>query len=135
MELDDTRNRIYIHNIDDELSDMESEEEKLVFLPDIEKRLTRIPRSILTGRQSPPPNSEIVLYNVPESLSIPKEQDKVRKAIIETRERARDRQSLGLHCTNQATTNGQEGSSAGADSHFDVPAANGFEQQDAMDIG
>ncbi|MCJ1404904.1 hypothetical protein MMC11_008130 [Xylographa trunciseda] len=92
MNLDDTRDKIYIHNIDDEISDIESEEEKLVFLPDIEKRLTKIPKSILLGQSQPHTSNEVVLYSVPESLSIPPEQDIVRKAIIEARERARQRQ-------------------------------------------
>ncbi|MCJ1393760.1 hypothetical protein MMC18_006636 [Xylographa bjoerkii] len=92
MNLDDTRDRIYIHNLDDEISDIESEEEKLVFLPDIEKRLTKIPKSVLLGQSQPHTSNEVVLYSVPESLSIPPEQDNVRKAIIEARERARQKQ-------------------------------------------
>ncbi|MCJ1320314.1 hypothetical protein MMC15_005652 [Xylographa vitiligo] len=92
MNLDETRDRIYIHNLDDEISDIESEEEKLVFLPDIEKRLTKIPKSVLLGQSQPHTSNEVVLYSVPESLSIPPEQDNVRKAIIEARERARQKQ-------------------------------------------
>ena len=92
MNLDDTRDRIYIHNLDDEISDIESEEEKLVFLPDIEKRLTKIPKSVLLGQSQPHTSNEVVLYSVPESLSIPPEQDNVRKAIMEVRERARQKQ-------------------------------------------
>jgi len=92
MNLDDTRDRIYIHNLDDEISDAESEGERLVFLPDIEKRLTKIPKSVLTGQSQPLTSNEVVLYGVPESISIPREKDNVRKAIIESRERARQRQ-------------------------------------------
>ena len=92
MNLDETRDKIYIHNLDDEISDIESEEEKLVFLPDIEKRLTKIPKSVLLGQSQPHTSNEVVLYSVPESLSIPPEQDNVRKAIIEARERARQKQ-------------------------------------------
>jgi len=92
MNLDETRDRIYIHNLDEEISDIESEEEKLVFLPDIEKRLTKIPKSVLLGQSQPHTSNEVVLYSVPESLSIPPEQDNVRKAIIEARERARQKQ-------------------------------------------
>ena len=92
MNLDETRDRIYIHNLDDEISDIELEEEKLVFLPDIEKRLTKIPKSVLLGQSQPHTSNEVVLYSVPESLSIPPEQDNVRKAIIESRERARQKQ-------------------------------------------
>ncbi|MCJ1313062.1 hypothetical protein MMC25_006738 [Agyrium rufum] len=92
MNLDDTRDRIYIHNIDDELSDIESEEEKLIFLPDIERRITRIPKSVLVNQTAPPSNTEVVLYGVPDSLSVPPDQDVVKKAILETRERARAKQ-------------------------------------------
>lgn len=93
MHLDDTKNRVYIHDLDQELSVIASEEEKLVFLPDIEKKLGKIPESVLTTRFEPVKNSELVLYNVPSSLSVPPEQDNVRRAIIETRARARERQS------------------------------------------
>ena len=92
MQLDDTKDKVYIYNLDDELLDIESEEERLVFLPDIEKRLTNIPKSVLARHESSTTSSEMVLYNVPTSLSVPEEQDNVRKAIIETRARARERQ-------------------------------------------
>jgi len=93
MQLDDTKDKVYIHNLDDELSDIESQEERLVFLPDIEKRMTRIPRSVFMNNDASTTSSEIVLYNVPESLSVPRDQDNVRKAIIETRARARMKQA------------------------------------------
>ena len=35
---------------------------------------------------------QMVLYNVPSSLTVPEEQDSVRRAILETRARARQRQ-------------------------------------------
>jgi hypothetical protein len=97
--MDNTSHKVYIYNLDDELSDSDSsvDENKLVFLPDIEKRLrqSRIPVSILAnadgelaGRNL---SNELVLYNVPSSLTIPEGQDSVRKAIIETRARAREK--------------------------------------------
>ena len=92
MELDDTKDKVYIHNLDAELSDIESDEEKLIFIPDIEKKLAKIPRSVLTGQNPPIKNTAMVLYNVPSSLSVPKEQDNVRRAIIESRERSREKQ-------------------------------------------
>ncbi|KAI9813144.1 MAG: hypothetical protein M1827_004365 [Pycnora praestabilis] len=93
MQLDSTKDKVYIYNIDDELSDTESEGERLVFLPDFERRLTKIPKSILTGHSSSTGSNEMVLYSVPTSLSIPQEHDNVRKAIIETRARAREKQA------------------------------------------
>lgn len=92
MQLDDTKEKVYIYNLDQELSDVESEEEKILFLPDIEKKLGKIPQSVLTTQSQPVTSSEMILYNVPSSLSVPREQDKVRKAIIETRARVRDKQ-------------------------------------------
>ncbi|KAI4734469.1 hypothetical protein E4T44_15285, partial [Aureobasidium sp. EXF-8845] len=74
MQLDDTKYRVYIHNLDDELSDIESDEEKLVFLPDIEKKFNTIPRHILVGDKKDS-HQELVLYNLPPSLSVPVEQD------------------------------------------------------------
>ncbi|KAL8776622.1 MAG: hypothetical protein Q9213_008195 [Squamulea squamosa] len=93
MQLDETKDKVYIHNLDAELADLESDEEKPIYLPDIEKKLTKIPRSVLTGRNPPITNNQMVLYNVPSSLSIPQEQDNVRRAIIESRTRAREKQA------------------------------------------
>ena len=92
MNVDDTRDRVYIHDLDAELADIESEEEKLIFLPDIEKRLSRIPHQVLAGpRSGDDEHHELVLYSVPKSLTVDEGQDSVRKAIIEARQRARDR--------------------------------------------
>lgn len=92
MQVDDTRDRVYIHNIDDELADIETEEEKLIFLPDIEKRLSKLPRHVLTGiRQDEGENQELVLYSVPKSLTVDESNDSVRKAIVEARQRAREK--------------------------------------------
>jgi len=100
MQLDNTSHKVYIYNLDDELSDSESsnDEGKLIFLPDIKKHLfkTRIPASIqankdgeLAGRNL---NNELVLYNIPSSLTVPEGKDSVRKAIIESRARAQEKQ-------------------------------------------
>lgn len=95
MRLDNTKHKVYIYNIDDELSDSDSDDGKLVFLPDIEKHLlnTRIPPSILANSEGElAGNNQLVLYNVPSSLTLSQEKDNVRKAIIETRARARANQ-------------------------------------------
>lgn len=111
MHLDDSKHKVYIYNMEDELSsgdDSESEESgKLVFLPDIEKHLLnkRILPSYMDinnlpmGHPSAGPNPvdlekmQLVLYNVPSSISVPEEQDSVRKAIIEARARTRENQA------------------------------------------
>ncbi|KAF9875849.1 hypothetical protein CkaCkLH20_06781 [Colletotrichum karsti] len=98
MQLDDSKYKVYIYDIDDELSSSESEPDdgKLVFLPDIEKHLraTRIPPHILANDEGQLAGMQVVLYNEPTSLTIPQEQDSVRKAIVESRARMRERQRL-----------------------------------------
>ncbi|KAF6841901.1 hypothetical protein CMUS01_03388 [Colletotrichum musicola] len=98
MQLDEDKYKVYIYDIDDELSSSESEadEGKLVFLPDIEKHLraTRIPLSILANDEGQLAGMQMVLYNEPTSLTVPQEQDSVRKAIVESRARMRERQRL-----------------------------------------
>ena len=101
MQLDDSKYKVYIYSLDDELSssDPESEEDsKLIFLPDIEKHLAkyRLPAHVLAPPSARPDpaellGKELVLYRVPSSISVPEEQDSVRKAILEARERARAR--------------------------------------------
>ncbi|KAL8734140.1 MAG: hypothetical protein Q9166_001625 [cf. Caloplaca sp. 2 TL-2023] len=93
MQLDDTKDKVYIHNLDAELADVESDEETPIYLPDIEKKLSKIPRSVLMGRNPPITNNQMVLYNVPSSLSVPEEHDNVRRAIIDSRTRAREKQA------------------------------------------
>jgi hypothetical protein len=94
MQVDETKDRIFISNLDDELSDTDSSDEKLVLLPDIERRMTRIPKSVLHhNTTSPSPSNELVLYSIPSSLTVPQEEDSVRKAIIESRERSREKQA------------------------------------------
>ncbi|CAI4219255.1 unnamed protein product [Parascedosporium putredinis] len=112
MQMDDSKHKVYIYNIDDELSSSESEAEegRLIFLPDIEKalRANRIPR---------------FLYNVPASLTIAPEHDNVRKAIVEARQRARERQ--------------RRNSSGYTDSTPSTPAASsnyGNTDDDVMDL-
>ena len=104
MHVDDTKDRIYIHDLDAELSDTESESERVIFISDIEQKLSRIPKIVLTGsnQRDESKGREMVLYSVPTSLSVPQAQDSVRKAIIDSRARAREKQlidesSLGIN--------------------------------------
>ncbi|KAK3301014.1 uncharacterized protein B0H64DRAFT_29229 [Chaetomium fimeti] len=108
MQLDNTAHKVYIYNLDDELSSSDNDEDsdhegRLVFLPDIEKHLrnSRIPSHVLDPRPGAAAaaaaelaGKQLVLYRVPTSLSVPEERDSVRKAIIEARERARERQRV-----------------------------------------
>lgn len=108
MQLDDSKHKVYIYNLDDELSSSDSEPEdgKLIFLPDIERalRANRIPPVVransegqLAGKNIE--DMQLVLYNVPSSLSVAPEHDNVRKAILEARARARreQEQEQGAH--------------------------------------
>ncbi|KAK2593199.1 hypothetical protein QQS21_009086 [Conoideocrella luteorostrata] len=106
MQLDDSKHKVYIYNLDDELSsESEDEEGKLVFLPNIEKHLrdNRIPPHILANSDGELAGMQLVLYSDPRSLSVPEEKDGVRKAIIDSRQRAREKQRL--ECEGVATTN------------------------------
>ena len=142
MQLDDTKDRVYIKNLDEELADIESEEEKLVFLPDIEKKLGKIPKSVLLGEGHPCTSNEVVLYSVPSSLSVPEEQDKVRKAIIESRARAREKQLHGAEAVAAPGTHPNEVERNGGLNEVDnvrriaVDPVMGTEDgEDAMDLG
>lgn len=97
MLVEDTPHRVYIHDLSAELSDIESDEDTPIFLSDIEKHLSKIPKHVLL-RPEPKANenNQVVLYNVPTSLSVPQERDGVRKAIVEARQRIRDRQGNPL---------------------------------------
>lgn len=101
MQVDDTKDKVYIYNLAKEIEDIEAaeaEDNKVVFLPDIEKHLldTRIPSSVLANKDGELAglnrNQALVLYEIPRSLSVAEDKDGVRKAILETRERARARQ-------------------------------------------
>lgn len=96
MRLDDSKHKVYIYNIDDELSsDSEAEDGRLVFLPDIEKHLkqNRIPRHVLANNDGELAGMQVVLYSDPKSLSVPEEKDGVRKAVLEARKRHREAQT------------------------------------------
>ena len=140
MLLDDTPNRVYVHNLDAELSDIEQEEEKLIFLPDIERKLRNIPKSVLVGDSRPSTiGKQMVLYGVPESLSLPPERDGVRKAILESRARARERQAKEAEQEKAALSNGiaRQMREQNGEVNHDVGDIQESiqEDEDAMDLG
>ncbi|KAL8714806.1 MAG: hypothetical protein Q9220_001319 [cf. Caloplaca sp. 1 TL-2023] len=93
MQVDETKDKVYIHNLDAEIREIESNEDQPLFLPDIEKKLSKIPQSVLKGSYPPTTNTQMILYDVPSSLSVPKEQDNVRRAILDSRARSREKQA------------------------------------------
>ena len=139
MLLDDTPNRVYIHNLDAELKNIEAEEEKLVFLPDIEKKLGKIPNNVLRGDVHPSAQGkQMVLYEVPHSISIPENQDSVRKAILESRKRASEKQARGIEPNDQAQNTSLADSVPLLDKDIRVDGdhtLNARTDEDAMDIG
>ena len=137
MQLDDTKDKVYIHNLDAELLDVESDEERPLFIPDVEKKLSKIPQSVLTGRYPPITNTQMVLYSTPSSLSVPKEQDSVRRAILDSRARTREKQSQELKAVQERQLSNTH---LGAGIRYDFEK-NGIAEEDmdldenAMDIG
>ena len=111
MQVEDTPQKIYIHNLDDDLAEvgdnstLNSDSEQLVFLPDIERHLNKLSKRTLMGqlrsdddidnRTNGSAENALVLYSVLTSLTVPVERDNVRKAILESRARARERQVGG----------------------------------------
>jgi hypothetical protein len=143
MSIDDTPNRVYIHNLDAELADIEAREpnERLIFLPDIEKHFTRIPEQVLLDRRvSADSNHEgqaLVLYSVPRSLTVDEGHDSVRRAILEARQRAKEKAEEDARYEDMTRKYGQ-----GEEDHL-VETAHGYnsgyedaqeENLDAMDI-
>jgi hypothetical protein len=151
----DVDNVIFIKNLDEEVASYDSEDDpdsqKLIFLPDIEKRLTRVPyllaendaRGDGSGGESGrgKTSTDLVLYSVPSSLSVSEERDSVRRVIIEARNRIRRRQADEAAAAAQATgvMGGEEegGYEWGwMEMSGDLAAGGGsYEDPDAMDIG
>lgn len=96
MHLDDTPDKIYIHDLEAELASLAPEpEERLIFLPDIERALARLPKQVFIHPSEAARGSqgkELVLYgpggNHGED-SDEETEDLVRRAIGETKARAR----------------------------------------------
>lgn len=89
MLLDDTKYTTYIHNLDQELAEPDTSEEGLVFSP-LAAKMISVPESLLSTSTK---GKELVLYKKPSSLSVPRERDSVRRAILDSRARARAEES------------------------------------------
>ncbi|KAF2405140.1 hypothetical protein EJ06DRAFT_14624 [Trichodelitschia bisporula] len=98
MDVEDTKHRVFIHDLDKELEEeVESDSERPIFIPDIEKHLNRLPKHVLVGDDAKAAaKMQMVLYRLSPSLTVPEEYDSARKAILEARARARDRQALTI---------------------------------------
>lgn len=105
MTVDDTPNRVFITNLASEIAQIEADEaasKYTVFLPDIDKKVSALPQHLLNNYHEPPslssvsptmpsPSTALVLYRDPTSITVPEEEDAVRKAIIAARQRAREK--------------------------------------------
>jgi hypothetical protein len=130
MQVEDTPHRVYISDLNAEFSDIESDEENPIFLSDIEKHLSKIPRHVLLGPEpKPTEKNQVVLYNIPTSLTVPEAQDNVRKAIVEARQRIREKQVSPLSEPEKVT----RGTSSPGAAMVDTPPPV-EDDGDAMDI-
>ncbi|KAL4889144.1 hypothetical protein BDV59DRAFT_205564 [Aspergillus ambiguus] len=87
MMLDDTKHTIYIHDLDREIEEIDKADSAFTIIPGLGENLSTIPRLLVP--ETGPKGNELVLYREPASLTVPEEEDSVRRALIETRERAR----------------------------------------------
>ncbi len=135
MPLDDTKDKVYIYDLESEIAQIEAEEPKTLFLPDIDRKISAIPQQVLQSQTSSA-NTQMVLYQVPSLISVPEEQDHVRKAIIATRARAREKQAREAE---EAQRKDEE--HVNDEDHMNVMVTDRVEEQpedynpDAMDLG
>ncbi|KAK7914394.1 hypothetical protein PG985_012097 [Apiospora marii] len=88
MELDNSKHKVYIYDLDAELSDSGE---------------VASPPSILANKDGELAGMQMVLYSEPSSLTVPEEHDSVRKAIIESRARLRQQQK-GVEASGSASS-------------------------------
>lgn len=132
MSIDDTPHRVYIHDLAAELSDLSSDEDTPIFLSDIEKHLSKIPKHVLLGPEpKPTEHNQMVVYSVPTSLTVPEERDGVRMAIVEARRRIREGLSRG---DVEVGTQLSQGGSIGGRWEASAQEKGEDEDGDAMDI-
>ena len=140
---------IYIPSLDDELDSDSSSPTSPSHTPDpnsyyIPPSLlnTKIPSHILRPHLDPSPSNQLILYKDPTSISVPAEEDAVRKAIVEARRRARERvKSLSTATTVGGAGMGNGiGSGIAGGSRVDAGVGHiygdgGGYDPDAMDLG
>ncbi|KAG0635740.1 hypothetical protein HOY80DRAFT_892533 [Tuber brumale] len=155
----DVDNVVFIKSLDEEIASCDSEDDpdsrKLIFLPDVDKQLTRVPYLLAKsgarsdGSGGGETSTDLVLYSVPSSLSVSEERDNVRRAIIEARNRIRKRQAdeaaaavaqaAGMAMGGEGEKEEEEEEGYEWDSMEmggDIARGRGFyEDPDAMDIG
>ncbi|KAK2735760.1 hypothetical protein FQN57_001140 [Myotisia sp. PD_48] len=95
MQVDDTKTRVYITNLNAEIAEIEKEEatrHAVDLMPDVEKRMMAIPKSVLSHKSadSERRNNEMVLYRpfsftvYPKEENAAKEKDTAKGVVDET---------------------------------------------------
>ncbi|KAK5941375.1 hypothetical protein PMZ80_006653 [Knufia obscura] len=98
MPIDDTADRVWVHDLDAEIAEIEAEEareEQRIQLSEAGNQCARIPEHLWKQHSKPDDpasNMQMVLYRDPISISVPEEDDAVRKTILETRRRMQEKQ-------------------------------------------
>lgn len=99
MSVDDTTDRVWIHDLDAEIAEIEAEEARAqsgIQLTEAGKESSKIPQYLLNLNTTPDEgqsNMQMILYRDPISISVPEEHDAVRKTIVEARRRMREKQA------------------------------------------
>lgn len=100
MRVDDTADRIWVHDLDAEIAEIEAEEAKereaeRLKLSEAGIQYAKIPDHLWKQNNhanDPASNMQMILYRDPVSISVPEEDDAVRKTIVEARKRIRENQ-------------------------------------------
>lgn len=102
MSIDDTTDRIWVHDLDAEIAEIEAEEARhkneIQLNNAADQEIGKIPQHLLRGNAThndAQSNMQMILYRDPISISVPEEHDAVRKTIIEARRRMREKQAEG----------------------------------------
>lgn len=136
MEVEDTKDRIFVRDLDEELADGVNDEEQVVFIPEIDRRLNNLPKRLLAGDgSSDATGNELVLYNVPSSLSVSPDQDSVKKAIMESRARAQKQTDNPLHVASSRETMLHDNTGESTALEQNVSKEKHNYDEDAMEIG
>lgn len=117
MDIDETTNRVFITDLENEIEEIESQEEdqRTPFVLPMVERSWSSPSYGLPPPKIPPPANQLVLYQLPRSLSVPEEHDSIRAAF----HAARDRASAKLHSKFQPPENPSSQPSADARNNSD----------------
>ena len=103
MPVDDTADRIWVHDLDAEIAEIEAEEARERERSQFSgpgSQYAKIPDHLLKQNGKgvdQTSNMQMVLYRDPISISVPEEDDAVRKTISEARKRMRENQSQVEH--------------------------------------